>query len=107
MVQNVKNIPLNAQNCTRIAERVMKDRLMRVDHKFAQSSSSVYSIPVKPGKRIQMLLSDNYFGYSEICKKGLKWDVTKEYHINGTLEMVEEAFFKAVKNLVKMTGRSI
>lgn len=102
---NVKKLPLNYQNCSKIAKRVMRDNNMHIASRFVPSDTSVYTFKINPMKRVMLYLSDNLFSYSEYAKVGEKWDVSKSYDVKGSLNRVENAFFKAVKKVNKLIAK--
>lgn len=102
---NVKKLPLNYQNCSKIAKRVMRDNNMHIASKFVPSDTSVYTFKINPNKRVMLYLTDDYFAYSELSKVNEKWDISRRYDVRGSLNRVENAFFKAVKKVNKLIAK--
>ena len=95
------NLALNADNARAICQGVLKSRGMRVTKSFVPSAMSEHVVNINPTERVKMLLSDSQFVYQPEVLKNDVWTSQQKGSriVKGSLTKVENAFFKALKQL--------
>ncbi len=98
---NIKNLSLTADTASAIANRVMKDRAMRITDKFVPAVSD-YTVNINSLERVKINLMDDSFSCITEHKRGDKWFIVNAFGCQGTLESVENMFFKTLEKLNKL-----
>lgn len=102
MTVNVKNLELNANTVKTIAQRVLKDKNMRITDKFVPVISD-YTVHINQNRRVKLVLSEDTFLCMAQAKKNNEWTDMKSgcFGFHGPFEAVEDIFFQTVSALSK------
>lgn len=97
----ITNCELNARTAKAMAQRVLKDRDMRIARCFVPAESN-YVINLSPSTRLRVNLSDNSLVCLEEIKIGNRHFVSGAKEVKGSFDKVQNAFFDLVGDINKI-----
>ncbi len=100
----VTNCDLNASTAKAIAQRVMKDKGLRVTERFVPADSH-YTVNVNSNLRYRINLSDNTLRCYKDFKLGDGLCLTNFSEFKGSFDEVQERFYSLVKDLSKLLNK--
>lgn len=100
----ITNCELNANTAKAVAQRVMRDKGMRIAKHFVPAESN-YVVNLNPSTRLRINLFDDSLVCLEERKIGNRHFITGVKEVKGPFDEVQEAFYALVKDINKLISR--